>query len=515
MALTINTNVASLNAQKNLAKSGGALSIALSRLSSGLRINSARDDAAGMAIASRFTSQIKGLTQAMRNGNDGISMAQTAEGALQEYSNLLQRVRELSVQSANATNSASDRASLQFEVAQLKAEMDRIATDTTFNGQKVLDGTLSTAAFQVGADANQTISVSFSSARTTAIGGYAEAASSVNTNAIQAAILGGAALSTTGDGSTTANYKGVDATVLAASDFTINGTANVAAVAGTNGRGADSAYAKAIAINASGMSGVTASATSVVYTSVGTDGFNISQGTNGDAEFTFSLNGVSIYTSVTADKTVDTIITDVNAVTSQTGIVASKTSGGNLVFTASDGRNIEMTAGFTEDTGAAKGTLDQFMHATQAVATAASATATIRGQVTLSSQNNIIIAGTTPGRIGFTGTTLQNNANGTISSMDISTVVGANNAIKNIDAALTSINSIRAGLGAAQNRFESTIKSLATTVENLSAARGRVLDADFASETAALMKANILQQAGVSILAQANALPQAVLSLLQ
>ncbi|MCK9285611.1 MAG: flagellin domain-containing protein, partial [Rhodocyclaceae bacterium] len=170
MAQVINTNVSSLNAQRNLNMSQSALATSLQRLSSGLRINSAKDDAAGLAIADRMSSQIRGLNQATRNANDGISLAQTAEGALGETNNILQRIRELAIQSANATNSASDRVALQSEVNQLIAEMDRISNTTSFNGLKLLDGNFSAQTFQVGSEANQTISVSVSGADSTSLG---------------------------------------------------------------------------------------------------------------------------------------------------------------------------------------------------------------------------------------------------------------------------------------------------------------------------------------------------------
>ena len=273
MALTINTNVASLNAQRNLANSQGALAKSMQRLSSGLRINSAKDDAAGLGISDRMTSQIRGLNQAVRNANDGISLAQTAEGALQESTNILQRMRELAVQSANDTNSTDDRTSLNAEVSQLISELDRIAQNTEFNGSVLLDGSFSAAVFHVGADAGQTISVSISDATT-----------------------------------------------------------------GSGGLG--------------------------------------------------------------------------------------------------------------------------------------------------------------------------------VASVSVASQSGANSAITAIDSAITTIDTIRGDLGAVQNRFESTIANLSNVSENLAAARSRILDADIAMETSAMTKANILQQAGVSVLAQANQAPQLALSLL-
>jgi flagellin len=252
MALTINTNVASLNAQRNLGNSQGALNKSMQRLSSGLRINSAKDDAAGLAISDRMTSQIRGLNQASRNANDGISLAQTAEGALQESTNIIQRMRELAVQSANDTNTASDRTSLQAEVDQLVAEMDRIAQTTTFNGRNVIDGSLSNATFQVGANAGETISFGIRAAGASDIGQIA----------------------------TQTGSSSVDGTASTGSNITINSVNVVdsSTFAGSNGRTSDSGYALAKAINASGT-GARAEASATVLTVDATGGGGISTDT--------------------------------------------------------------------------------------------------------------------------------------------------------------------------------------------------------------------------------------------
>jgi flagellin len=378
----INTNVSSLTAQRNLNTSASSLSTSMQRLSSGLRINSAKDDAAGLAIASRMTTQVKGMDQAVRNANDGISLAQTTEGALGEISNNLQRIRELAVQSSNATNSDTDRDALQKEVKQLQSEIQRVATQTSFNGTKVLDGTFTNKSFQVGAEAGQVISVSgVSSMKTADLGSTKFAADQTGATV-------------TGAASASLNINGVDiAAVAANTDLDKSGAAFVAAIN-----------------DKSGETGVVAS--------IGTDSTDAA-----------TYRQITL-TSVVADQ--DLTITG---------------TGGGLSSTVT--------------------------------ATASAATAV------------------------------------TVSDVDISTFEGAQHAIGTIDSALTEVNSARADLGAIQNRFTSTVTNLQTGSENLSASRSRIQDADFAAETANLSRAQVLQQAGTAMVAQANQLPSGVLALLR
>jgi flagellin len=380
MAQVVNTNILSLNAQRNLNSSQGALATSLERLSSGLRINSAKDDAAGLAISERFTSQIRGLNQAVRNANDGISLAQTAEGAMQEIGNNLQRIRELAVQSSNATNSSSDRAALNQEVQQLLTEIQRVATQTDFNGQALLDGSFTGQSFQVGANAGQLITVNASTNTQTNALGSTQFAEDVTGTV------------TAGDG-TAEDYI---------SGLTINGV-TIDDVADT-GAAADNATALAAAINEkAGETGVYASADGAALT------------------------------------------------------LQSLVAGRDLVI----GGTVTNT-GLTEETTAAADNAEVF-----------------------------------------------------VGGVDISSFGGAQQALGIMDAALTEVNSARAEFGAIQNRFESVIANLQTGAENLSAARSRIRDADFAAETAELTRSQILQQAGISVLAQANATPQSVLALLQ
>jgi flagellin len=477
MPATINTNLSSLTAQRNSTKSQNDLSTAINRLSSGLRINSARDDAAGLAIAERFTSQIRGLSQAARNANDGISLAQTAEGALGSTGANLQRIRELAVQSANATNSASDRAALQQEVSQLVAEIDRVGTQTQFNGLNLLNGDFnSPQAFQVGANANQTITISgIASARASALGqSYGVAAT----------------------GTTLTAATGL----TAAGQFTIQGV-DIYAGAAVGGSAKD----LAAAINSRGISGVvaTAQSTTVAGTTTATGG-----ATAGTA--TLTINGIAIGLSVTAVLATDrsNTLAAINNNSAATGVTASD-NGSGITLTAVDGRNITTAYALGTSTNTA---LQDLGLGGVAATTYSSYNIAYTGTAPLVIAGSVNAAGTT----GFANASIAATATGTaLSVIDISTVSGANAALASVDAALTAVNSERAKLGAIQNRFSSTIDNIQTTSENLSASRSRIQDADFASETAMLSRAQVLQQAGTAMIAQANQLPQQVLQLLR
>ncbi len=501
MAQVINTNIASLNAQRNLNASQSSLATSLERLSSGLRINSAKDDAAGLAITDRFTTQIRGLNQAARNANDGVSLAQTGEGALAEITNNLQRIRELAVQSANATNNASDRAALDLEVQQRLAEIDRIASQTSFNGTKLLNGTFGTASFQVGANVGETIDLNIGSGtRTNQIGQIATGTSSVE--ATVAALTGSGTIQV---GSAAAVTIGVS-------------------TAGTeNGQSLGSAYAKAEAINSASVPGLTATATNTIELTIAAFG-----GT-GDASDAYDLriNGTDIFSGFnleTGTLSQQQITDAINAQSDNTGVTAVL-NGADLQLTAADGRDIAIGQTLTGVTGglsAGAGTVvDGITYRAGTVGTVANATnnsndatAVNGGTVTLTAQENIVVTG--DGAIlGFAGANVTLAVDTTtLSTVDVTSVINSNNTISRIDAALKSVSDLRSTFGAIQNRFESTVTNLATTAENLSAARSRILDADFAAETANLTRGQILQQAGTAILAQANALPQNVLSLL-
>jgi len=490
----INSNIPSLTAQRNLNTSQSSLNTSLQRLSSGLRINSAKDDAAGLAISERFTTQIRGLNQAARNANDGISLAQTAEGDLAAITNNLQRIRELSVQSANATNSASDRVALQAEVSELISEIDRVSTTSAFNGVKLLDGSFSAQQFQVGANAGETVSISsIASSRTTDIG-QANTATATGTKVTAA---------------------------LSANDLLINGV-DVGAVANP---GASGSLAADIA------SAITA-ADSQVTATVGQSEFAVGAfatvsdaATNDDGVYTLTVEGVNVIdvtdiggtgSSVTAAN-VDTALglTATTDLLTAAGVSFTGTAaGGDLTFIKADGSNLNLTETRTVGTGGSPALAGNgFANLGTGTATGS---AEEFGKLTLTSSSALTIAGNTPASAGLSAGTSNLVLSGTtISTTDISTVAGANAALASVDAALTSVNGSRAQLGAIQNRFDSVVSSIQTTSENLSASRSRIRDADFASETAQLTRAQILQQAGVSILGQANSLPQNALSLLQ
>ncbi len=478
MPSVVNTNVLSLNAQRNLSKSDSSLSTALQRLSSGLRINSAKDDAAGLAIADRFTTQIRGLNQAVRNANDGISLSQTAESALDELGNNLQRIRELAVQSANATNSASDRAALDQEVQQRLAEINRIATQTSFNGQKVLDGSFGSALFQVGANVGETIAVNLTTGvRADQLGQIATATGTAVTS------------SALTDGGLTIAVGQAAAVAIGAS------TAGSQA-----GQTADSAYAKANAINAGGVSGLTATTTNVTSGTFSTIANSVATST-----YNLTVNGTAIYAgadnlAIGASLTASDVAAQVNLFSAQTGVSAA-VSGTSLTLTASDGRNVVVAETVTQGAGA---TLT-------GTGIAAAQEGTLRGTITLAASQNITLGGANAA-IGFAGTSIAVDTT-TLSTVSVTSVANANTAIQRSDAALTAVSSLRSQLGAIQNRFESTISNLSAVSENLTASRSRIQDADFAAETAALTRAQILQQAGVAVLAQANAAPQTVLGL--
>jgi flagellin len=611
MPQVINTNVASLNSQRNLTTSQGQLATALQRLSSGLRINSAKDDAAGLAISERFTTQIRGLNQAVRNANDGISLAQTAEGALGETGNALQRIRELAIQSANSTNSASDRAALNAEASQLLAEVQRIAQTTQFNGQNILDGTFSSAQFQVGANANQTISFGVQGATTNALGAYQATSAAVTSSAFDGAgftingVEVGVSAATSAAGvtadsatakATAINAKSNQTGVTATASNSVTGSAPVARSGLANGAlqingvavGAIARDANAVtqgrnaatAINAvSNQTGVTAAAdastgaltlstadgrnialTSSAATAAGATsifnatGLDVSTGANASGNDaltlqvaaaydlstpgatsltdgdTFSLDGLTYEFSSTGTVTgsnVRVTVADGDAVgvvaaAIQTAVHAQYLAGNTSVdatvatdtvtFTNSKLGANSTFAGYSETVHGASTTALVQTSTVTGTASADGSGVTTRGSLTLSSASNFTLGGAD---LAFGGLAAATPSLSRLEGVNISTVAGANAAIAVLDGALSQVTSIRADLGAVQNRFASTISNLQTTSENLSASRSRILDADFAAETANMTRAQILQQAGTAILAQANAIPQNVLSLLR
>ena len=493
MALTVNTNVASLNTQRNLNTSSKGLDTSLQRLSTGFRINSAKDDAAGLQISNRLTSQINGLNVATRNSNDGISLAQTAEGALQQSTGILQRIRDLSLQSANGSNGATERAALQGEVSQLQQELNRISETTSFGGRKILDGSFGSQAFQVGANAYETISVSIGSAATDRIG-------------INRFTTDGAGATATASG---AAFSATSGSAYGDAAFNINSKLSDGDVA-ISGAASGSASEVARAVNAkSDETGVTANARTVA-----TLGGITTSGT-----VSFDLAGLTSKSLDTDSATVSAVVNDltdlssladaINRETGKTGISAvSKGSTIELVSSRGDAISISNYAGSggaTLQTKSFDGESDVGGPATIDVGGGARAD----GQVQLEAADAFSVNGMSGG-LGADGFSELDAVN----TIDISTATGAQDALGIINGAISNIDSQRAQLGAVQNRFENTISNLQNISENSSAARSRIRDTDFAAETSELTKNQILQQAGTAILAQANQLPQAVLSLL-
>lgn len=519
MALTVNTNVASLNTQRNLGTSSKGLDTSLQRLSTGFRINSAKDDAAGLQISNRLTSQINGLNVATRNANDGISLSQTAEGALQQSTGILQRMRDLALQSANGSNGAQERSALQGEVAQLQQELNRIAETTSFGGRKILDGSFGSQTFQVGANAFETISVSIGAADASRIGinRYNTASSTGTTTS-----AGLAATNVANYAAATATGLGFQQSGTGTQALSITGKLGSSTIDFVNGA---SARDVAAAVNAkSDVTGVTANARTVANL----DTFSSLTGTQtGTVSFTLygankgAGNGVSVSANITNAADFSTLADAVNKESGTTGISAKVTgTGTGIELTSEKGDSIVIDAlsanggtaaltsyVFNGNDGLATDNSD-IVGAAATIANGAAGVAT--GQVRIESPDAFNVTNALAASFGGGGFSRLNS----VASIDISTTIGAQNALGIVSGAISNIDSQRAQLGAVQNRFENTISNLQNIAENASAARSRIRDTDFAAETSELTKNQILQQAGTAILAQANQLPQAVLSLL-
>jgi len=471
MALTINTNIMSLNAQRNLGTSQTKLASAIERLSSGNRINSAKDDAAGLAISTRMTTQINGLNRAVQNANDGISLSQTTESALDEVTNNLQRIRELAVQSTNASNSDSDRAALDAEVQQRLSEVTRIATQTNFNGMKVLDGSAQNLSFQVGANVGEVINVGLDQ------GMKANQVGQLATGSIAAATF----------------PKGLD---LAAGGLTVKiGTgAAVNVAAGNYGNVSD----LAAAINKAAGSNVAA-----------VDGTTGELAITADATNAVAFGGAA-QTSLGLPATVAAAGTGA----STGAVAATKTSidlvAGDASFTVG-GQSFDLTGSF-------KSMQDVADAVNSKSGKGINAYVSTDGSLKFSSASDISVtvkAGSGAATLGLTTQTDAVSTTQTLADSSVKTVDGANDTINHIDAALQSVSNLRSTLGAVQNRFESTISNLQNISQNLTSSKSAITDADFAQETANMSSAQILQQAGVSVLAQANQSQQIVTKLLQ
>lgn len=503
MAEIINTNIAALDAQRNLAQTQKDANVAFQRLSSGLRINSAKDDAAGLAISTRFEAQIKGLTVAQRNANDGISLAQTTEGALGEVTDNLQRIRELAVQAANATNSSSDRAALDAEVQQRIQEIDRVSTQTNFNGLRVLDGSFGKETFQVGADAGQTISLDLSgSTRADAIGQKATVSGTSLVGTLGTDLKLGSASFTAGAGGGSSSQFTMDFSDGQGDNLTISAK-------GSPISGAQIASAfKAAGFGSGGTHSV--------------DGYSLSLG-----------SGISTIASAVNGGKLEVYRSDGNTVKYSQSTSGSAYTAGPY-FGASAGATITQSAtslhlnsdGFTLAVGgnsavSVTGSFDTVQGLADAInAKVGGVLASVGpdGQtIELTSSTNITVAGNNSAFVGTGGIFASGSfqTKGSLENVSVNSISGANDAIQRVDNALTTVNGIRSELGAIQNRFQSTISNLSTETVNLSAANSRIKDADFAKETAELSRTQVLQQAGISVLAQANQRPQQVLQLLR
>ncbi len=478
MSTSINTNISALAAQSSLRKTGLAQDTAMERLSTGLRINNAKDDAAGLAISTRMTANIRGISAAIRNANDGISLTQTAEGSLNAIQDNLQRIRELAVQSANTGNNNSDRSALNAEASQLIAEIDRVANNSAFNGIKLLDGSFQNQSLQVGAgnDANDRITISIGNAKASAlgVGSGSSYTATTTSNAVTATAL-------TAAGQVTINGFNVGATVadgVSSSDAT------------------SSAISKANAINAiAGQTGVTAT--------VGATEITASAASAAATTFTLGVNGVTITgtTDATGKGAASSIAAAINAVSSQTGVSASVTDGatGAYKLTAVDGRNIVLTTTSAGSSGLTAGTTYGKL------------------SLTTSQSAGITVGGTAAAAVGATAayTASTATAGAGVSSIDLTTATGAQTALSTLDRAINTVTDSRASMGAYQNRLSATISNLETTSVNLSASRSRILDTDYAKETTNLAKSQIITQAATAMLAQANQSAQSVLALLK
>jgi len=601
MPSIINTNISSLTAQRQLSVSQTSLATAMARLSSGLRVNSAKDDAAGLAISERFTSQIRGSNQAARNANDGISLAQTAEGDLAQISNNLQRIRELAVQAANGTNSSSDRVSLNNEAAALVVENDRLATTSAFNGIKLLDGTFTAQIFQVGANGSASDVVAVSSiasarANSLGVGASSSYASSVagasptlpNNIAAGTLAVNNQAIGATASDGVSSSYPKTSGIAIAAAINAISGATNVTAtVSATTSAGVTVAIAGATtallagavtingvdvgaiaastsivgrgtqvaaAINAkSSQTGVTAAVdtstgavaltaadgrnivvggTTGVGTSTGLGNGGVTVGTATSATVPTAsgitvalvsgdviINGVdigAIGVSGTALARGTAVAAAINAISDKTNVTATVGAGGLVSLSGAVTANTitGTNAGLAANTGLQ-------VNANSAL-TLTSTSSLTRSAITLNSASSdgITLAGLSSTALSAAGltegyTAATTTAGAGVSSINLTTAAGAQAALAAVDSAINTVNSTRAALGAYQARFVSVVASLATTAENLTASRSRVQDADFAAETAALSRAQILQQAGTAMVAQANQLPQGVMALLR
>ena len=493
MAQSINTNVAALSAQRYLNRNQADLTTAMNRLSSGLRINSAKDDAAGMTLAERMTTQIRGLNVASRNANDAIALAQTAEAAMGSVASALQRIRELSVQSANASYSDSDRATMNKEARELIEEIKRVSTNTAFNGVNLLDGSFQDQQFQIGANSGQTLNLpALADARVTSLG-----RSAVSLNGVAGSLLGEAAAASA---TAAAGSNGMDAATALVFTNPEGSTSPITWAAGASAKD----IAAAINLKANSL-GITATATnSATIGSFSATG-----------AMSLSLNGTTVNATLTSTSDLTALADAINgSATGVTAAFANPPAKDQLKLTAADGSDIR---------------IENFTNGASTMTVTGSKSGAAAVTLTAGGNDSTIVPGTlevesTKGALSWAGGVVDafgtGNVTGiaglnTVSTVDLGSMTGAVAAIKVMDAALDQLSNARGNLGAVQSRLEMLISNVDVVSENITTARGRLVDADFAKETAALARVQILQQAGTAMLAQANAIPQQVLQLLK
>jgi flagellin len=497
MPSVINTNVSSLLSQNALSKNSVSLQNSMERLSTGVRINSAKDDAAGLAITTRMTSEIRGLNAAVRNANDGISVAQTAEGSLGEITNILQRLRELAVQSANSSNNSTDRSFLDTEAQQLIAETNRIGTQTNFNGIQLLNGSFSSQNFQVGAKEGEVIAFnSIADSRASALGSHVLTTNGTFLGKPLATSVAnaGAALNGVLEADATVGFKlttaqgGTSSNIL----YAANSGANVIAAAVNT------------AANASGVTATaTNSATLNSFSAAGSVAFKLKGGSGAE---------VSISATITSTSDLSTVAAAINGATATTGITASFDSADKSVIKldTSDGRNIIIADFLIAGTATNTAKVNTISIGADAAATDSTV---ITGTVSMVSSKGQITAVNAPGGVIAAGTTT--STFNSVASVSLTSQAGSSSALSVIDQALTQVNNTRSALGGLMNRFAATVSNQGTTIANLAASRSRIMDTDYAVETTNLAKAQIIQQAATAMLAQANQSSQSVLALLK
>ena len=457
MGIGVNNNTRTLQAQRNLNLNKLLISRNFQRLSSGLRINSASDDAAGLSISTRLGGQIRGIGQAIRNAGDGVSATQTAEAGLSSVTENLQRIRELSVQSANGTLTNSDRKSIQSEIAQLTDEIGNVGERTTFNGRQLLAGQSEPFQLQVGANANETVELPGADVRTNRLGSTPGVTSgAIGANGIEPGEL---------------SLNGTDIRATQAADDSVS-----------TAQASGSAISVAAAINDSSVT----TGVSATVNSTQVEGGQIAGG-GLDTDNQLIINDVAVVgLNVEAGDAGDGLVSAINAQSDQTGVFAARDASGGLALTAQDGRNIDIqtTGNAANVTGLNAGTTT--------------------GTVTLSSDEQFDIAGTQPQDAGFQAQTVGDAPSSSLADIDVGTQSGANEAIEIVDRALEDVSRQRSGFGAVQNRLESTINNLSSTSVNLQESNSRIRDTDFAKEASELLRRQILEQAQISVLGQAN-----------